>query len=181
MSNLPGYRNAIMVLRALAEMVEKDPAFTVPTVTLNPHPSVHDNLSFTVSEYSLDYTLPHHEREEARIRSIENKFHKIMDALGPDVEWVTNDPSSGEYYDKTYFQLKGEWMGMVATISCDRTHIGEFVTVIDSGPQVLHELDGSVQAVRQNVTIWKPNISLARRSVPAYEIESTPLALAIEG
>jgi hypothetical protein len=185
MEQLPGFRNALMVLREVAEIAEKHPEIPQPDITFTPKKEsgavvaltgkvrfhVWGDASFGYGEHGATYA-------ERKRLSIENGINAIVDAYGPELGWVANDPSGGGY-DQSYFQLTAQWHGMAIEVVTMRSDVGEEVTVIESGPQVITDGD-TVQLVRQSATVWKPNISIGRRATPAYELEAKPLVLAVE-
>lgn len=182
MEQLAGFRNALIVLREVAALAEQMPGTPLPEITFKPKPKegvVTGELKFhvwgsSVSYYGAGNSTSYADRKRL---AIEIAINAIVDAYGPDLEWVANDPSDGEY-GKSYFTLSTVWHGMDLNITTMRSDVGEEVTTIDSGPQVLTDGD-TVQLVRQTATVWKPNISIGRRATPAYELEAKPLVLAL--
>lgn len=181
MEQLAGFRNALMVLREVAALAEQHPGTPLPDITFKPKDgAVKGELKFHVWGSGVSYYdggdgMTYGERKRL---AIENAINAIVDAYGHDLEWVANDPSDGDYA-KSYFVLSTVWHGMEVNITTMRSDVGEEVTVIESGPQVLTDGD-TVQLVRQTATVWKPNISIGRRATPAYELEAKPLVLAVE-
>lgn len=178
--SLPGFRNAIEVLREVAALNERNPDSPVPIVTISgDKDGLKAEVYFHISSYNYDYNLtPDQRKEQARLK-IETMINTIVDTFGPDLDWVSNDPSESSY-DKSYFTLQAEWKpGVTVKMLTQRDKIGEMVDTVDSGPQVLTDGD-TVQMVRQTATIWKPNITIGRRATPAYELEAAPLVLAVE-
>jgi hypothetical protein len=168
-----------MALRSVAEMAEKMPDVPLPDIEFKPNKkdgTVKGALKFNVWGSSVSYYGDGSYAERKRL-GIENTINAIVDAYGPDLAWVANDPSE-DGYAKSYFQLKAEWHGMEIEICTLRSDVGEDVTVIESGPQVITDGD-TIQLVRQSATVWKPNISIGRRATPAYELEPKPLVLAL--
>lgn len=176
---LAGFRNVIMVLREVAELAEKRPGIPLPTVTFIPDRkkgTVTARLKWHMWGDAVSYSGGSY--AERKRLSIENDINVVVDAYGPELAWVANDPSDGEY-NKDYFVLKAERDGVQLEIVTMRSDVGEQVTVIESGPQVINDGD-TVQLVRQSATVWQPNITIGRRATPAYELESAPLVLAVE-
>ena len=186
MEQLAGFRNALMVLREVAEINEKNPGIPQPDVEFKPVKekgavvALTGKVRFHVwgSAVSYGYGERGETYTERKRLSIENGINAIVDAYGPELEWVANDPSDGGY-NQSYFQLTATWHGMDIEVVTLRSDVGEEITVIESGPQVLTDGD-TVQLVRQSATVWKPNISIGRRATPAYELEAAPLVLAVE-
>lgn len=181
---LAGFRNALMVFRDVAEIIEKNPGIPQPTIEFAPKKedgtvAIAGKIKFQAwGNATYGYGDRAKSYAERKRLSIETVINAIVDAYGPELEWVANDPS-GSGYDKDYFQLTAQWHGMLVTIVTMRSDVGEEVTVIESGPQVITDGD-TVQLVRQSATVWKPNISIGRRATPAYELEPAPLTLAVE-
>ena len=179
--SLPGFRNAIEVLREVAALNERNPALPTPRVTIDGSSKDGQKVEvyFYISHYCYDYLLTETERKEQARLAIENMINTVVEAFGPDLDWVSNDPSESTH-DKVHFVLTAEWKpGVTVRMLTQRDKIGEMVDVVDSGPQVLTDGD-TVQLVRQTATIWKPNITIGRRATPAYELEAAPLVLAVE-
>ena len=184
MEQLAGFRSALMIFREVAEINEKNPGIPQPSVEFAPVKddgvvSIAGKVRFHVWGTSTYGTpgngLSYAERKRL---SIETAINAIVDAYGPELDWVANDPSA-DGYNKAYFQLTAEWHGAKVEIVTMRSDVGEEVTVIESGPQVITDGE-TVQLVRQSATVWKPNISIGRRATPAYELEPAPLTLAVE-
>lgn len=179
MEALAGYRTAIMVLREVATLTERSPEFVKPKVTFEHGKDLTGEVFFNVNTYVYDWQLSEAQRKEKVRLAVETRINTIIEHFGPDLEWVSNDPSENSF-NKNYFTLETEWQpGVKVRIMCSRDAIGEMVDVVESGPQVL-EQGGTVQLVRQTATIWKPNITIGRRATPAYELEAKPLVLAVE-
>lgn len=182
---LAGFRSALMVFREVAEIIEKNPGIPAPSIEFAPVKKEGELAGITGkikfhawgSGTSYSYAAGGTYAERKRL-AIENEINAIVDAYGPELAWVANDPS-GSGYDKDYFELSAEWHGMRVTVVTMRSDVGEEITVIESGPQVITDGD-TVQLVRQSATVWKPNISIGRRATPAYELEPAPLVLAVE-
>jgi hypothetical protein len=173
-----GPRNAAHILREVSVLVEQH-GVKFPRVQFGSYDG--DQVSHYVHG-ATDYGLPYSDKE-GRKRSaqldIENQFNTITefwDSLDGPLEWVANDPSAE--HQKDYFRLAALYRGARIELWCSRSDIGEFVEQIESGPQVMTDGD-TVQLVRQQVTVWKPNISIGRRATPQYELEAKPLVLAL--
>lgn len=173
-----GPRNAAHILREISVLVEQhDVSF--PRVSFGAYDG--DSVSHYVhgtTDYNISYSDPEG-RKRSKQLDIENQFNKLTefwDSLDGPLDWVANDPSAE--HQKDYFRLAALYRGAKIELWCSRTDIGEFVEQIESGPQVM-EQDGAIQLVRQQVTVWKPNISIGRRAAKAYELESRPLVLAL--
>lgn len=184
MEQLAGFRNALMALREVAALAEQHPEVPFPDVEFKTDKkagTVTGLVKFHVwgSGVSYGYGERGTSYAERKRLSIENTINSIIDAYGPELEWVANDPSQDGYH-KSYFQLTAQREGVSVEIVTMRSDVGEEVTIIESGPQVLNGEDGTVQLVRQSATVWKPNISIGRRATPAYELEAKPLVLAVE-
>lgn len=180
--NLTGFRNALMVFRDIAEIAEKHPALPLPVIEFKPNKKDGTTTITGSVRFHAWGTASYHgtgSYADRKRLSIENDINAIVDALGEGLEWVANDPSEDGYH-KSYFQLAATWHGVQVEIVTMRSDVGEEVTVISSGPQVLTDGD-TVQLVRQTATVWQPNISIGRRATPAYELEAAPLVLAVEG
>lgn len=176
---LPGFRNALMIIRDVAELLERDPGFPRPKVTFDFGKDLTGEVYFHLAAYNYDYNLSAEQRKEQVRLRIETQINTVIDTFGPELDWVSNDPSESTY-DKSYFTLSAEWQpGVTVKMLTNRDAIGEMVDTIESGPQVL-EQGGTVQLVRQTATVWQPNISIGRRATPAYELEAKPLVLAVE-
>ena len=179
--SLPGFRNAIEVLREVAALNERNPALPTPRVIIdgNSKDGQKVEVYFYISSYCYEYHLTEAQRKEQVRLEIENTINTVVEAFGPDLDWVSNDPSESTH-DKAHFTLAAEWRpGVTVRMLTQRDKIGEMVDTIDSGPQVITDGD-TVQLVRQTATVWKPNISIGRRATPAYELEAAPLVLAVE-
>lgn len=175
---LAGFRNAIMIMRDVAELLEKNPEFSKPKVTFDYGKELTGEVYFHLSSYHYDYNLSTSERKEQARLKVETLINQVIDTFGPELEWVSNDPSESSF-NKSYFTLEAQWKpGVIVKMLTSRDAIGEMVDVVESGPQVL-EQGGTVQLVRQTATIWKPNITIGRRATPQYELEAKPLVLAL--
>lgn len=176
-----GPRNAAHILREISVLVEQH-GIDFPRIEFGGYNS--DHVVFHLSAYHItyDYSTPASERKRAAALAIENEIVKLTefwDALDGPLDWVANDPSESDH-DRTYFRLTAIYRGVELQMFCQRDHIGEFVEQIESGPQHTEYADGAVQLVRQQVTVWKPNITIGRRAThQAYELESKPLVLAL--
>lgn len=183
LSRVDGPRNMVHILREVATLQERNPKIGGPIIRFNSYES--DGVRWSVSFYSSDWSLSDEERKEQQRLGIEGKFNAIIDGLddlvGP-LEWTANDPSDpDDTLAKNYFILTALYRGCEFSIMTSRENVGEEVAVIESGPQVIEGADGYVQTVRQQATIWRPNIQLGRRaSAKAWELESKPVALAVE-
>lgn len=176
---LPGYRNALMLLREVAGFTERNPEFPRPRLTFSSGSELKAEVYFHLSHYCHDYKLTADQRKEQVRLALENKINLIIDTFGAELDWVANDPSE-DSFAKSYFKLAAQWKpGVTVEMMMSRSDIGEMVDTMESGPQVI-EGDGVVQLIRQTATVWKPNITIGRRSTPAYELESKPLVLAVE-
>jgi hypothetical protein len=176
---IDGPRTAAHILREISVLIEQH-GISFPRVSFGAYDG--DTVSFYIHG-TTDHNVPYSDKE-GRKRSkqldIENQFNQLAefwDALDGPLEWVANDPSAE--HQKDYFRLSALYRGAKLELWCTRSDIGEFVEQVESGPQVLTDGD-TVQLVRQQVTVWKPNISIGRRATPAYELEAAPLVLAVE-
>lgn len=173
-----GPRNAAHILREISVMVEQH-GIDMPRVQFGSYDG--DSISHYIHG-AYDYGLPYSDKEgraNSKRLDMENQFNKLTelwDALDGPLEWVSNDPS--EPHQKEYFRLAALYRGAKIELWCSRSDIGEFVEQIESGPQ-LTQRDGEVQLVRQQVTVWKPNITIGRKATPQYELEAKPLVLAL--
>lgn len=175
---LNGYRNGIMVMRRIAELLEKNPQAEVPTVMFKTERSVDEEgdityplvckVLFEISEHA-NYSIydADERKEDVRARS-EVRFQDLIEALGPDAEWTANDPSAADYTSKEYFILSADVDGCVIKLKCSRSDVGETISVADSGPEVT-EVDGAIRVIRQTATMWRPNITLTRAAPIQYQ------------
>lgn len=179
-----GYRNAIMVLRDLAALVEQHPEIELPSVAFGKHSYAWSNsVSFNCWGTSMGqpddwYKLPYEERKEREKQhkrdSIVRQINTIIDAFPSITDWTPNDPSadSTDSYAKSYYVVTGTWGNVQVKIAAQREMMGEEVQVMYAGPQVTMQ-DGSIQALRQTLTVWKPNPDLSARIMdPARMLES---------
>lgn len=179
-SRVDGPRAAAHILREISVLVEQY-GVDMPRVQFGQYNS--DEVSFNLSAYHIqyDYSIPAAERPGRMALQVENQIALITgfwDGLDSPLDWTANDPSKSEH-DREYFHLTATYRGVVIRLTCQRSHIGEFVEQIESGPQHI-ERDGEVQLVRQSVTVWRPNISIGRRATSqAYALEAKPLVLAL--
>lgn len=177
-TRVAGPRNAAHILREISVLVEQH-GVEFPRIEFGGYNS--DHVVFHLSAYHItyDYSVPEHVRKRAGALHIENEIAKLTefwDGLDGPLEWVSNDPS--EPHQKDYFRLAALYRGCKIELWCNRSDIGEFVEQIESGPQLTRR-GGEVQLVRQQVTVWKPNITIGRRATPQYELEAKPLVLAL--
>lgn len=176
---IDGPRTAAHILREISVLVEQH-GIRFPRVSFGAYDG--DNVSFYIHG-TTDYGLPYSDKEgraNSEQLDMENQFNfltEFWDSLDGPLKWVANDPS--EPHQKDYFRLTALYRGAGLELWCSRSDIGEFVEQIESGPQHTEYADGAVQLVRQQVTVWKPNISIGRRATPAYELEAAPLVLAL--
>lgn len=173
-----GPRNAAYILREISVMVEQH-GIGMPRVQFGAYDG--DQVSHYihgVTDYGLPYTDTEGRAASKRL-DMENQFNRLTelwDALDGPLDWVSNDPS--EPHQRDYFRLAALYRGCRIELWCSRADIGEFVEQIESGPHLTRR-GGEVQLVRQQVTVWKPNITIGRRAVPQYELEARPLVLAL--
>lgn len=170
---LNGYRNGIMVMRDIAEMLEKNPNLPVPNVRFNGAKREQIECAIVFNVWgSADYNILNRvERADFKRRSIEKDMQAIMAALGEGIEWTANDPSADNDYDRSYFIMTGERDGVTVKMLCNRADVGETVTVAQAGPDVT-EVDGAVRVIRQTATMWRPNITLTRAAPVTFELPS---------
>lgn len=183
LTRVDGPRNMVHILREVATLAERNPDIGKPTIRFNSYES--DGVRWSVSAYSHDWTLTEEERRAQQLLAIEGKFNAIIDGLTDligELDWTANDPSDpDDGLAKNYFILTAIYRGAELSIMTSRDNVGEHVAVVQSGPQILQAEDGTVQAVRQQATVWRPNIQLGRRaSARAWELESAPVLLAVE-
>lgn len=172
-NKLAGFRSAIMVLREVAELMEKHPGIDAPSCQFTGGAEPKGTVKFHAFG-TTDYTLPYTRREESKRLSVETQILRILDAFGPEVEWVANDPSdeAQNTYDRNYYVLTAAWEDVNVVIVANRADVGEQATSISSGPQILAGEDGQVQALRQTVTVWTPNRALAARVTHQVELSA---------
>ncbi|QWY82815.1 hypothetical protein PP641_gp075 [Arthrobacter phage SilentRX] len=172
---LNGYRNGIMVMRRIAELLEKHPDVEIPRVKFDSrHVEGETKVTCEVLFHVFgkpDYKLYYAEREESVRLDIERRMQQLIAALGPDAEWTANDPSSESSYDRNYFILTAELDGCEVKLLTDRSAVGEEVTVADAGPDVT-EVDGAIRVIRQTATMWRPNITLTTAAPVKFELPS---------
>lgn len=168
-ARVDGPRNAVHILREVAALMEQHPEIDFPRVSFGQYDG--DHITFHL--WGIDnYSLHGAARKEAKLREMERRFQLIMNHF-PGLEWVANDPSddTGAYsYHRDYYILTATYRGAHIKVLCNRKDVGEEVAVVESGPQIT-EVDGAVRAIRQTATMWRPNITLAGLSTPAYELE----------
>jgi hypothetical protein len=154
MSTQPnGFRQDIMVLHALSDMMEKVPTMERPRVSFDRgygrngknNRSIHWYLS---PDYDLRGTLTDEEEDtigwderyttidkrssELRRVDLERRIGMILDGIaergGVEGEWEKNNPEEDAYS----YTLKGTWMGAYVTISCNRDAVCEKVIVMET-------------------------------------------------
>jgi hypothetical protein len=158
-ARVDGLRNATWLVREAAEFAEKHPDMSAPRIAFNAYED--DGLHYHVYAYGYDAA----DRIAAQMQTIQEFY--------PGLEWVANDPSKSTH-DREMLYLRANHRGAVITIFTSRDKIGEFVNVIEAGPQVIETEDGTMQAIRQTVTMWKPNPVLAALSRPGFELGAAP-------
>lgn len=171
-TELAGYRSAIMLMRKVAELAEKRPDLPKPDIAFSHRAK---GVGGVVKYHawgtrSYDYKLGEDQRREMHRKSIEAEINGVTAMFGPDLQWVSNDPSESSY-EKSYFTLTADWDGVKVIVMTQRNDIGEEVTELESGPAIT-EVDGAVRAIRQTATLWRPNVALAALATPAYELEA---------
>lgn len=148
-----GFRNDIMFLRSLSELMEKHPELPRPRVSFDRgygrtgknYSSVHWYLS---PDYDLRGTLSNEEEDtldwekrydviDARSKDLrrvdlERRIATILDGIealgGIEGEWEKNDPEKDSYS----YTLTGKWMGANVSISCNREAVCEKVVVLET-------------------------------------------------
>jgi hypothetical protein len=163
-ARVDGLRNAALLIREAAEFTEKHPDMSAPRISFNAYED--DGLSYHVYAYGLGAA----DQIAAQMRTIQDFY--------PGLEWTANDPSKSEH-DRQMLYLRARHRGAVITIFTSRDKIGEFVNVIEAGPQVIESEDGTMQAIRQTVTVWKPNPALAALARPGFELGAAPSVKAL--
>jgi len=158
-ARVDGFRNATWLVREAAEFTEKHPDMSAPRIAFNAYEN--DGLSYHVHGYG-----------HGAATQIEEQIRTIMEFY-PELEWTANDPSKSDH-DRDYLYLRAPHRGAVITIFTTRSAIGEFVNVIEAGPQVIESEDGTMQAIRQTVTVWKPHPQLKSLARPGFELEAAP-------
>lgn len=177
---LSGPREGVWLMRLIAELVEKNPEIKPPTISINGYGG--DTVTFhpfTTAAY--DYSLSAKERTAAKLLGIERQFNTITEFFGPDVVWTANHPSDTESsLNKTYFILSAvHTSGVGLSVMASRSDVGENVHAIDSGPDITETGDGYLQAVRTNVTVWKPNINLTALARPGFALPGSEPRMAL--
>lgn len=175
-ARVAGWRQAIMLMRRVAELTEKHPEIGAPRITFGSYED--DSISYTLHGYDAyyDYTKSRSERDGARRLFIEGQFNLLTQWWGEDLEWVTNSPlpaENGEYlrsYHRDTFILSTTVSGVKIKLHTQREYIGEKVQSLDSGPNISDMGDGTMQAVRTHVTTWQPNIHLTALARPGFEL-----------
>jgi hypothetical protein len=166
-----GPRNAAHILREIAVLVEQH-GVSMPRVQFNAYDG--DRISFYIhgtTDYSISYgnTAGRKESKRADIERQYNLLTQFWDGQDGPLEWVANDPSATGH-DRDYFRLTTLYRGAAIELWSSRTDVGEKVAVIESGPSIT-EADGAVRLIRQQATMWRPNVKLAALATPAYELE----------
>jgi hypothetical protein len=155
MSSPKGFRQDIMVLHTLSDLMEKHPTIERPRVSFDNHynwtSKEHQNsvsISWYLStEHSLKYEftdednlLEYNERwakydrmqNELRRVDLEKRIAAILDGIeargGVEGEWEKNDPTDDSYS----YTLSAKWMGANVRISCNRDAVCEKVIVLET-------------------------------------------------
>lgn len=175
-----GYRNAAFLVRVAAELCETHPHIDPPGVAIGQYGSDHIRFHCYGYKATYDYTLPAHQREDAKRALIESQFNLIIEyftAEFGELEWVANNPAADDSMSKNYFILTAVWRGMEIQLLAQRSDVGEEVGEKESGPQITQTDQGYMQAVSTKVTVWKPNIHLTALGggVPALLAASSSL------
>lgn len=168
---IDGPRTAAHILREISVLVEQH-GVSFPRVSFGAYDG--DHISFYVHD-TVDYTIPYTDpegRKASKLRGIERKFNMLTafwDSLDGPLDWVANDPSASSH-DRDYFRVRALYRGAMIELWSSREDVGEKVSVVESGPAIT-EANGAVRLIRQEATMWRPNITLAALATPAYELE----------
>lgn len=191
-----GFRADIMVLHALSDLLEKNPALPRPEVRFASSYGapremrwfIHDDYKIKPEGYYWDHGVTYEEWEEKkrgmRREDLEWRIAELVAALeagaDTDIEWVKNDPTEDAYY----YRLTTTWHGAVVEITTSRDAVCEKVVVSETEREEevpdpeLHEtflkaVPKVKVIVKDQITEWQCNEKLAAATAPKHTRTTT--------
>lgn len=191
-----GFREDLMLLRSLSEIMEQHPGIPRPSVSFGSYTGTAHIGWYLSADWNT--TAPDIEdapeelnwdgrwawREEQiktrRRQDLEARIATIIDALEaiePVTEWQKNDPTE----DQWTYQLKAEWRGASVTVSTSRSEVCEKVIVLQTerveeqpDPEWLEKVTSAAPkvkvTVKDTVSEWQCNSALAEKTAPKYAV-----------
>lgn len=193
-----GFRADIMVLHALSDLLEKNPALPRPDVKFASNYGeprdirwfIHADYNLKPEGYYWDYEGMTYEDWQKKIHDLrredlERRIGDLVAAIeahadGP-IEWVKNDPTKDSYY----YRLSTTWHGAALEITTSRDSVCEKVVVSVSEREEevpdpeLHEtflkaVPKVKVMVKDEITEWQCNEKLAAATAPRHTRTTTP-------
>lgn len=188
-----GFRNDLMFVRAISEVLEKNPAIASrPSISLGGSqyssaetpPSASWWLSADYPEHYWKMSkedLAVHQRED-----LEQRIAAILDGFGEGIEWEKNDPTKDEYA----YVLKATYAGGTVRISTSRETVCEKVVVLETereeeqpDPEWLEKVTSAAPkvkvTVKDTITEWQCNQALAEKTAPMHARTITKSEVAV--
>lgn len=165
---LTGPRNGVELFHTVADLMEKHPEVKMPQL----------EIGFGYKSDTLRFHAFGNGWGEEKRLNIEQSFNTIMAAFGEDLDWVSNNPSE-DSFARDYFIMSTVIRGVEVQILTERSSVGEKVEAVEVGPQIIEAEDGTLQAIQQTVTVWKPNIHLSTLARRGFELGAAPMVKAL--